>query len=80
MEEFDEDDDSLLPGTEPNDPGFMSTPTRRTGTARPLGYRPTTTPSALLSSPHERELRREYGQSSRSQAEFSDIREESLED
>lgn len=79
MAEFD-DDDSFLPGPESNDPGFMSTPTRWTGSARPLGYRPTTTPSAILASPYERELRQEYGQSTRPRVEFADIREESLED
>lgn len=77
MTEFDEDE-SPLPGLETNDPGFMSTPTRWTGSARPLGYRPTTTPSAILPSPYERELRREYGQSRR--VEFADIEEASLED
>ncbi|KAK4173597.1 Sfi1 spindle body protein-domain-containing protein [Triangularia setosa] len=59
MLEFDET--SFLPDTETNDPGFMSTPTRRTSTLRPLGYRPTTTPSAILPSPLERGLRSEYG-------------------
>ncbi|KAK3303975.1 Sfi1 spindle body protein-domain-containing protein [Chaetomium strumarium] len=59
MPEFDEE--PLLPDAEVDDPGFMSTPTRRTGSARPLGYRPTTTPSAILPSPYERELRRRYG-------------------
>ncbi|KAK4187594.1 Sfi1 spindle body protein-domain-containing protein [Podospora australis] len=54
---LDFDEDSLLPETETNDPGFMSTPTRWTGSARPLGYRPSTTPSAILPSPYERELR-----------------------
>ncbi|KAK1761486.1 Sfi1 spindle body protein-domain-containing protein [Echria macrotheca] len=78
MTEFD-DDESLLPGAESNDPGFMSTPTRWTGSARPLGYRPTTTPSAILPSPYERELRQEYGQT-RPRVEFADIQEESLED
>ncbi|KAK4662538.1 hypothetical protein QC763_604320 [Podospora pseudopauciseta] len=59
MLEFDET--SFLPDAETNDPGFMSTPTRRTSTLRPLGYRPTTTPSAILPSPLERGLRSEYG-------------------
>jgi len=86
MTEFDEE--SLLPDVETNDPGFMSTPTKRTGMARPLGYASnnpgggfaatgsrvaglrqsaaglggyTTTPSAILASPHERELRQAYG-------------------
>ncbi|KAK4205784.1 Sfi1 spindle body protein-domain-containing protein [Triangularia verruculosa] len=59
MLEFDET--SFLPDAEINDPGFMSTPTRRTSTLRPLGYRPTTTPSAILPSPLERGLRSEYG-------------------
>ncbi|KAK3321128.1 Sfi1 spindle body protein-domain-containing protein [Cercophora scortea] len=58
MAEFDED--SLLPDVESNDPGFMSTPTKRTGGVRQLGYRPTTTPSAILASPYERELRQVY--------------------
>ncbi|KAK3683865.1 Sfi1 spindle body protein-domain-containing protein [Podospora appendiculata] len=58
MAEFDED--SLLPDVETNDPGFMSTPTKRTGGVRQLGYRPTTTPSAILASPYERELRQAY--------------------
>lgn len=61
MAEFDEE--SFAPDTESNDPGFMSTPTKWTGSARPLGYRPssTTTPSAVLPSPYERELRQRYG-------------------
>ncbi|KAK4458692.1 Sfi1 spindle body protein-domain-containing protein [Cladorrhinum samala] len=72
MPEF--DDDSFAPDAETNDPGFMSTPTKWTGSARPLGYRPaaaagsnstpfnkaTTTPSAILASPYERELRNGY--------------------
>ena len=74
MDEF--DDESLGPDVETNDPGFMSTPTKWTGSARPLGYRPgalavssskaTTTPSAILPSPYERELRRRYGASTTS--------------
>jgi protein SFI1 len=71
MPEFDEE--PLLPDAEVNDPGFMSTPTRRTGNARPLGYRPTTTPSAILPSPYERELRRQYGGP---RADFVNITEE----
>ncbi|KAK4167306.1 Sfi1 spindle body protein-domain-containing protein [Cladorrhinum sp. PSN259] len=80
MPEF--DDDSFAPDAETNDPGFMSTPTKWTGSARPLGYRPaaaaaiavttpfsksminpktTTTPSAILATPYERELRNGYG-------------------
>ncbi|KAK4224948.1 Sfi1 spindle body protein-domain-containing protein [Podospora fimiseda] len=77
MPEFDLDnDDSFAPDAEPNDPGFMSTPTKWTGTARPLGYRPTpfnnthnkstTTPSAILATPYERELRKGYSSSSSS--------------
>ncbi|KAK3990517.1 Sfi1 spindle body protein-domain-containing protein [Cladorrhinum sp. PSN332] len=77
MPEF--DDDSFAPDAETNDPGFMSTPTKWTGSARPLGYRPapvaaaavtpfskslasknTTTPSAILATPYERELRNGY--------------------
>ncbi|KAK3387437.1 Sfi1 spindle body protein-domain-containing protein [Podospora didyma] len=82
MDDFDEE--SLLPDLETNDPVFMSTPTRWTGSARPLGYRPTTTPSAILPSPYERELRREYGNQSRAglstrRVEFADIREDSAE-
>lgn len=79
MPEFDEEE-SLLPGTEANDPAFMSTPTRWTGSARPLNYVPTTTPSAVLPSPFERELRREYGRSTTRRVGFSDIQEESLEE
>ncbi|KAK0625990.1 Sfi1 spindle body protein-domain-containing protein [Immersiella caudata] len=79
MDEFDDDESLLLPGMESNDPGFMSTPTRRTGSERHLGYRPTTTPSAILPSPYERELRRGYGQSTQTR-DFADIREESRED
>jgi len=52
MPEFDEE--PLVPDLE--DPGFMSTPTRWTS-----GYRPTSTPSALLATPHERRLRQQYG-------------------
>ncbi|KAK0651197.1 Sfi1 spindle body protein-domain-containing protein [Cercophora newfieldiana] len=87
MDEFDDDESVLGPGMEVNDPGFMSTPTRWTGSTRPLGYRPTSTPSAILPSPYERELRSQYGQSSssrgqfsRSRGEFDDIREDTLED
>ncbi|KAK4156370.1 Sfi1 spindle body protein-domain-containing protein [Chaetomidium leptoderma] len=72
MPEFDEE--SLIP--DPEDPGFMSTPTRRTGSARPLAFRPTSTPSAILASPYERELRRQYGP----KVAFADINEESAED
>ncbi|KAK3344457.1 Sfi1 spindle body protein-domain-containing protein [Lasiosphaeria hispida] len=82
MAEFDEDEDEdemLLPGLEQSDPAFMSTPTRWTGSARPLGYRPTTTPSAVLPSPYERELRRGYGGTEYGGREFGDIREESAE-
>ncbi|KAK4455443.1 Sfi1 spindle body protein-domain-containing protein [Podospora aff. communis PSN243] len=79
MDEFDDDGSLLLPGMEPNDPGFMSTPTRRTGRERPLGYHPTTTPSTILPSPYERELRRGYGQSTQTR-DFADITEESLVD
>ncbi|KAK0741067.1 Sfi1 spindle body protein-domain-containing protein [Schizothecium vesticola] len=70
MVEFDVDDESLFPdGAEQEEPGFMSTPTRWRGSARPphpVGSRypattATTTPSAILASPYERELRREYG-------------------
>lgn len=43
------DEESLIPDA-------MSTPTRRTGR-----HRPTTTPSAILLSPDERELRQRYG-------------------
>ncbi|KAK3314800.1 Sfi1 spindle body protein-domain-containing protein [Apodospora peruviana] len=75
MAEFDdpeeeEEEDSLLMSLNPDgedvdDLGFMSTPSRRLGRGRasqqrPLGYRPTTTPSAILASPYERELRRAY--------------------
>lgn len=77
MTEFD-DDESFLADLETGD-GFMSTPTRWTGSARPLGYRPTTTPSAILPSPFERELRSQYGRSER-RVGFSDIREESREE
>jgi protein SFI1 len=102
--DFDEDDISFSP-SEAGDPDhpttFMSTPTRWTGSARATArnIRPlhaTTTPSALLDTPHERALRREYtasggggGAGTRSVAAgtrftprvtFADIREESGED
>jgi protein SFI1 len=77
MPEFDED--PLIPDLD--DPGFMSTPTRWTGSMRTLAYRPTSTPSAILPSPHERELRRQYGTGGlRPRVEFADINEESAED
>lgn len=82
--DFDEDEISFAP-SEGNDypPTFMSTPSRRAGTARLLSAGPsrtqpapqppfrrpatvaattatTTTPSALLATPYERALRREY--------------------
>ncbi|KAH6851301.1 Sfi1 spindle body protein-domain-containing protein [Chaetomium sp. MPI-CAGE-AT-0009] len=78
MPEFDEE--PLIPDVD--DPGFMSTPTRWTGSTRTLAYRPTSTPSAILPSPHERELRRQYGTGGlRPRAvEFADINEESAED
>ncbi|KAK3944479.1 Sfi1 spindle body protein-domain-containing protein [Diplogelasinospora grovesii] len=86
MAEFDEDS-FVGPDEEMNDPGFMSTPTKWTGSARPLGYRPTTTPSAILPSPYERELRQTYGSTGAGHqttrpvrtVEFADIREESAE-
>lgn len=84
MPEF--DDDPLIP--DPDDPGFMSTPTRWTGSTRPLAYRPTSTPSAILASPYERQLRQQYGGVGggggggglRPRVEFADIHEESAED
>ncbi|EAQ86999.1 hypothetical protein CHGG_08252 [Chaetomium globosum CBS 148.51] len=77
MAEFDED--PLIPDLD--DPGFMSTPTRWTGSMRTLAYRPTSTPSAILPSPHERELRRQYGVGGlKPRVEFADINEESAED
>lgn len=78
---FDEDDISFAPSEGNDYPGtFMSTPSRRTGTAvsssaarvrteshQPPPYRRpatvtahTTTPSAVLDTPYERALRREY--------------------
>lgn len=90
MLEFDEDQDPLIP--DPQDPGFMSTPTRWTGSTRTLAHRPigmsTSTPSAILPSPYERELRRRiYGGGAMSGlrprgpvVEFADINEESAED
>jgi protein SFI1 len=80
MPEF--DDEPLVP--DPDDPAFMSTPTKWTGSTRVLAYRPTTsTPSAILPSPYERELRRQYagggGLKSRV-VEFADINEESAEE
>ncbi|KAK4107558.1 Sfi1-domain-containing protein [Canariomyces notabilis] len=82
MAEFDEE--SFHPDAESNDPGFMSTPTKWTGSARPLGYRPssTTTPSAVLPSPYERELRARYSirGASRLGGTFADIMEDSAED
>lgn len=86
MAEFDEE--SFAPDAENNDPGFMSTPTKWTGSARPLGYRPntaltnnTTTPSAILPSPYERELRQaHYGVGPKRGVEFADISENSAED
>jgi protein SFI1 len=77
MPEFDEE--PLVP--DPDDPGFMSTPTRWTGSTRALAYRPTSTPSAILPSPYERELRRQYGAGGlRPRVEFADINEESAEE
>jgi protein SFI1 len=87
MPEFDEE--SFAPDAENNDPGFMSTPTKWTGCARPLGYRPstaftnnTTTPSAILPSPYERELRQQHfgGVQKQRGVEFADISENSAED
>lgn len=89
MPEFDEE--PLAPDAELNDPGFMSTPTRWTGSIRALGYRPTTTPSAILASPYERELRRQYhngtggaggvgGRQREKGVGFADISENSAED
>jgi protein SFI1 len=87
MPEFDEE--SFAPDAENNDPGFMSTPTKWTGSARPLGYRPstaftnnTTTPSAILPSPYERELRQQHfgGVQKQRGVEFADISENSAED
>jgi protein SFI1 len=74
MPEFDEE--PLVP--DPDDPGFMSTPTKWTGSTRTLAYRPTSTPSAILPSPYERELRRQYGGPNR--VGFADIYEESAEE
>lgn len=85
MVEFDVDDESLFPDSaeQEEEPGFMSTPTRWRGPARPphpVGFRypATTTPSAILASPDERELRRGYGVGGRSGARvgFADITEE----
>ena len=84
MAEFDEE--PLMPDLE--DPGFMSTPTRWTGSTRPLSYRPTSTPSAILASPYERQLRQQYGGGAggggggglRPRGEFADIHEESAEE
>ncbi|KAL2265152.1 hypothetical protein VTJ83DRAFT_6252 [Remersonia thermophila] len=80
MPEFDED--PLVP--DPDDPGFMSTPTKIRGSTRNTpARRLTSTPSAILPSPYERELRRQYGGVGllrQSRAGFSDINEESGED
>lgn len=76
MPEF--DDEPLAPDLD--DPAFMSTPTRWTGSTRVLTYRPTSTPSAILPSPYERELRRQYNGGPRARVEFADINEESAED
>ncbi|KAL1836401.1 hypothetical protein VTJ49DRAFT_5182 [Mycothermus thermophilus] len=80
MTEFDEE--SLVP--DPDDPGFMSTPTRPRGSTRTTpARRLTSTPSAILPSPYERELRKQYGGVGllrQSRAGFSDINEESGED
>ncbi|KAK5661025.1 hypothetical protein OQA88_12404 [Cercophora sp. LCS_1] len=78
MTEFD-DDESFLADLETGD-GFMSTPTRWTGSARPLGNRATETPSAILPSPDERKLRAQYGRGSERRVGFSDIREETFEE
>ncbi|KAL2147950.1 hypothetical protein VTI28DRAFT_5 [Corynascus sepedonium] len=77
MPEFDEE--PLLP--DPDDPGFMSTPTKWTGSTRTLVYRSTSTPSAILPSPYERELRRQYGVGAlKPRVDFADINEESAEE
>ncbi|KAL2174378.1 Sfi1 spindle body protein-domain-containing protein [Thermothelomyces heterothallicus CBS 202.75] len=77
MPEF--DDEPLMP--DPDDPGVMSTPTKWTGSTRFLAYRPTSTPSAILPSPYERELRRQYGASAlKARVDFADINEDSAED
>ena len=83
---------------EANDPGFMSTPTRWVSSTAQQQHqqyepRPTTTPSAILSTPYEKALREKYGRlenlaaSRRSlgrataretpRVTFADIREES---
>jgi len=75
---------------------FMSTPTKWTRSSDTPFAAPsnmtrrsiavpttitTTTPSAILPSPYERELRREYAPAGgRSRVAFADIREESVED
>lgn len=77
MPEFDEE--PLMP--DPDDPGFMSTPTKWTGSTRVLASRPTSTPSAILPSPYERELRRQYGVAAwKARTDFADINEDSAED
>ncbi|KAL2116308.1 hypothetical protein VTJ04DRAFT_8475 [Mycothermus thermophilus] len=79
MSEFDEE--PLVP--DPDDPGFMSTPTRLRSSTRTPARRLTSTPSAILPSPYERELRRQYGGVGLMRQRgvgFSDINEESGED
>ncbi|KAK1836222.1 Sfi1 spindle body protein-domain-containing protein, partial [Podospora conica] len=83
MAEFDVDEESLFPAgaEQEEEPGFMSTPTRWRGPARgphPIGFRyppATTTPSAILASPYERELRNQYGVGGRARVGFADITE-----
>ncbi|KAK4101817.1 Sfi1-domain-containing protein [Parathielavia hyrcaniae] len=83
MPEFDED--PLVP--DPDDPGFMSTPTRWTGSTRTMGglygrgvaAAASMTPSAILPSPYERELRRQYAGPNQRVVGFADIYEESAE-
>lgn len=92
MSDFDEEE-SFSPGEEEradSAAAFMSTPSRFAGSARQQqGIRPTTTPSAILSTPFERALREEYGGGVAAagrtatretpRVTFADIREESAE-
>jgi protein SFI1 len=63
--EGDLDDGQSFSSFEADDPAFRSTPVRTAGAGGAAarssqGYRPTTTPSAILSTPYERALRQEY--------------------